>query len=181
MRSARGALGFSVIELMTTITIFALLLLFGLPQYSTYMQNQQIRSAADGVLAGLQFARAEAVSRNVLGGVQFRLSGNDWSVVLPVTAERTVAETLRTQPGKERTGAVAFAITPSGTTTIAFNGLGRVTAPAADVAIDLKTGSGSCMHEDSAASNRCLRVTVSQSGQVRMCDPAKSSGDPQAC
>lgn len=182
MISLRPQRGFNVIEIMAAIVILSLLITLGLPQYSLFMQNSQIRASAESILAGLQFARAEAVSRNALGGVEFRLAGNDWTVVLPVTAERAALETLRAQSGKERTGNASIAITPAGTTTIAFNGLGRMTAPTANVSIDVSNPTGgSCIHTDASASMRCLRIMVTQSGQVRMCDPAKATGDPQAC
>lgn len=182
MSPVRRQRGFNIIEFMTAFVLISLLMVLGMPQYATYMANSQIRSQAEGILAGLQFARAEAVSRNVLGGVQFQLNGNDWSVVLPVTAERATAETLRSQSGKERMENASVAITPNGTTTLAFNGLGRLTAPNAAVTIEVTNSKGgACTYVDASAPMRCLRVMVSTSGQVRMCDPAKAAGDPQAC
>jgi type IV fimbrial biogenesis protein FimT len=174
--------GFSIIEIFVAVVLLGLLLALGMPQYSLYLANSQIRASAEGITAGLQFARAEAVSRNVLGGVEFRLSGNDWSVVLPVTAERAAAETLRSQSGTERMGNAVVAVTPSTATTLAFNGLGRLASPASAVSIDVSNPTGgACMHVEASASMRCLRITVTQSGQVRMCDPLRPAGDPQAC
>lgn len=174
--------GFSVIEIFVAVVLLGLLLALGMPQYATYIANSQIRASAEGLTAGLQFARAEAVSRNALGGVEFRISGNDWSVVLPVTAERAAAETLRSQSGAERMGNAAVTVTPSTATTLVFNGLGRLASPASAVTIDVSNPTGGqCMHVESSASMRCLRITVTQSGQVRMCDPMRPAGDPQAC
>lgn len=182
MRALRRERGFNIIEILTAIVILSLLLLLAMPQYALYMANNQIRNQTEGIAAGLQFARAEAVSRNAVGGVQFRLNGNDWSVVLPITAERPAEETLRSQSGRERMENAATAITPAGTTTLAFNGLGRLTAPAAAVTIEVTNPrGGACTYADASAPMRCLRVTVSTSGQVRMCDPARTAGDPQAC
>ena len=55
---------------------------------------------------------------------------------------------------------------------IVFNGLGRADTAAT---IDLNPSVGAC------TAFRCLRVTVSTGGQIRMCDPNLPSGDPQAC
>jgi type IV fimbrial biogenesis protein FimT len=173
--------GFSLIELAIALTFLAILLTFGLPQYFTFLQNQQIRASAEGITSGLQFARAEAISRNVAGGVQFVLTGNDWSVVVPATGE-----ILRSQSGKERTPNAVVSVKPAATT-VAFNGLGRVTLPVLPAAtrlwIDVGNSKGVCIEADPAtASMRCLTVTVSQNGQTRMCDASSASlTDPLSC
>jgi len=56
--------GFSLIELMVTITIVVLLILMALPSYSQWLTNTRIRNAAESIHNGLQFARNEAVQRN---------------------------------------------------------------------------------------------------------------------
>jgi type IV fimbrial biogenesis protein FimT len=75
----------------------------------------------------------------------------------------------------------------SGTMTIAadqsniiFNGLGRATNIAgASAKVDISNpAAGLCAP---AGSVRCLRVVVTQGGQVRMCDPALAAGTPQGC
>ncbi len=183
IRPVRRQRGFNIIEILTAIVLLALLLVLGMPQYSIYMANNQIRSTAEGMLAGLQFARAEAISRNITEGVTFELNGTSWSVVLPVTATRPTAEILRSQPGGERMGQAQVAVVPAGTTALNFNGLGRLAAPTngpVQLTVSNPTG-GACTHADASAPMRCLRVVVTQSGQVRMCDPAKTSPDPQAC
>jgi type IV fimbrial biogenesis protein FimT len=50
--------GFTLVEMMIAIAIFALLVLAALPEFRIWMQNTQIRTAAEGILNGLQFARA---------------------------------------------------------------------------------------------------------------------------
>ncbi len=66
--------GFTIVELMVTVTVLALLMLLGAPSFSNWLQNSQIRTAAEGVLAGAQLARAEAVRRNT--PVRFQLTDN---------------------------------------------------------------------------------------------------------
>jgi len=72
--SGRVVRGFTIIELMVTVTVLALLMLLGAPSFATWMQNSQIRTAAEGILAGAQLARAEAVRRNM--PVRFQLTDN---------------------------------------------------------------------------------------------------------
>jgi len=56
--------GFSLIELMIGLALLAVLLALGAPSFYTYLRNAKVRSAAENLYAGVQFARAEAVRRN---------------------------------------------------------------------------------------------------------------------
>ena len=81
-----------MIEIMIGITIFAMLILVGLPSFTQWMQSAQIRTMTETMLAGVQLARAEAVRRNSL--VRFQMvstmdatcalstSGTNWIVSL---------------------------------------------------------------------------------------------------
>lgn len=187
----RAQRGFTIIEVMVAIGLLAILMTLGLPQYFTYLQNQQIRTYAEGVQGGLQLARAEAVSRNLPGGVQFILAGSDWQVVAPVPPPIGGTEVVRQQSGTERTANITATVSPAGNTTVTFNGLGRVASPAlaanTRLWIDVRNPKGgTCMEDDASSSMRCLAITVSQSGQIRMCDPARdktgsAATDPLAC
>ena len=80
---------------------------------------------------------------------------------------------------------------PPATLSVTFNGLGRLArlgdtaVPAfalSDVAILARHDvGGDCRHDVPAGPMRCLRVVVRMGGSVRMCDPARPAGDPQAC
>src|SRR4051812_28032047 len=63
--------GFTLIEMLVTLAVMALLLMVGLPSMNTWMQNTQLRSSAEGIQGGLQLARAEALRRNVQVRFQF--------------------------------------------------------------------------------------------------------------
>ncbi|HEX6267538.1 MAG TPA: GspH/FimT family pseudopilin, partial [Burkholderiales bacterium] len=63
--------GVTLIELMIGLVLVALLLFLGLPNFSIFLQNTQIRNAAQTTLAGIDLARAEAIRRN--SAVRFQL------------------------------------------------------------------------------------------------------------
>lgn len=63
--------GFSLIELMVGLVVFAILLSTGIPAFNKWVQGSQIRTEAESIQNGLQLARAEAVRRNV--AVRFQL------------------------------------------------------------------------------------------------------------
>ena len=63
--------GVTLIELMIGLAIVALVLFLGVPSFATFLQNTQIRNAAETTLQGLNLARAEAVRLNA--PVRFQL------------------------------------------------------------------------------------------------------------
>ena len=56
--------GFTLIELMVTIAIAAILLGLGVSSFGTMMASTQARTTADSIMSGLRLARAEAIKRN---------------------------------------------------------------------------------------------------------------------
>jgi len=57
-----SASGFSLIELMIVLVVLTFALLLGAPSFSAWMQNSKLRGSAGSILAGLQFAKSEAVA-----------------------------------------------------------------------------------------------------------------------
>jgi type IV fimbrial biogenesis protein FimT len=60
MRRSR-ALGFSLIELMVTIAIVAILLALGLPSFEGSMRSNRVATTTNEMLASLALARSEAI------------------------------------------------------------------------------------------------------------------------
>jgi len=56
--------GFSLIELMVTIGIFAILVAMAAPSFNNIMADNKLTSARDNLISALQFAKTEAISRN---------------------------------------------------------------------------------------------------------------------
>lgn len=169
--------GVSLAELMIGIAILGILLASALPEFSTWIQNTRIRTAAESILSGLQLARTEAVRRNL--NVQFVFgTGSTWTVSVPSTLEQ-----IQTRSSAEgSTESVTVTKTPAAATTITFNSLGRTTAnadaSAAITQIDVDVPAAVL----AAARSRELRITIGAGGNVRMCDPNVTvSTDPRYC
>ena len=65
MRSlARKHRGFTLIELMITLIVVAVLLTMGVPSMASYFDRQKIKAAGEQLYADLQLARSEAIARN---------------------------------------------------------------------------------------------------------------------
>jgi len=63
MRSA--ASGFTLIELMTTLTLVAIILAIGIPSMNGFIQSNRISSEMTAFAGDLQFARAEAIKQGI--------------------------------------------------------------------------------------------------------------------
>lgn len=59
----RGQSGFTLLELMLVVAIAGVLLAVGVPAMGNFIRNSRITSAANDVMAGLHFARSEALKR----------------------------------------------------------------------------------------------------------------------
>ena len=71
--------GFTLIELMITLGVFAVLTILALPSFNQWIANTKIRSTTESILAGFQLARTEAVRLN--RGVRMTLNADtSWSV-----------------------------------------------------------------------------------------------------
>jgi type IV fimbrial biogenesis protein FimT len=173
---ASAQYGFTLVEMLIGITIFAILVAVGLPSYTAWIQNTQIRSATESVLNGMQLARNEAVRRNT--NVQLVLGAqSSWTISVPSTAEQIQARSYGA--GSKN---VTVAKTPGAATTITFNSLGRVTANADASATITQLDFDVPTTILAATASRNLRIVIAAGGNVRMCDPTVSDAtDPRYC
>lgn len=195
--------GVTLIELLIGLAIMAIVLFLGVPAFSTFLQNTQIRNAAETTLQGLDLARAEAVRLN--SPVRFQLvsdltasctlsgSSLNWIVSLqdptgacnaaPAGGNASTAaapQIVEVKPASEGTGNVSVAAT--GGSSLVFNGLGRVTGAGITQLDFSNPNGGNCQTAGTPGPMRCLRIQVSTGGQAKLCDPKVTDAtDPRVC
>lgn len=59
----RYQVGFTLIELMTTVAVLAVVIGLAVPSFQTIMQNNRVVSVSEELASGMSFARTEAVRR----------------------------------------------------------------------------------------------------------------------
>lgn len=197
-QSSEESRGFSLVELLITLAILTIALSIGVPSMSQWLQNNQIRNAAESIQSGLQLARAEAVRRNT--PVRFQLASNLEASCAPAStdapshwlvsqddasgacdaapSETTAPRIIQKRSANEGSANVRLWADQD---SFIFNGTGRLSpVPASAIDIDIKNpGAGSCAHEGGEL--RCLRIRITQAGQLRMCDPSLSTDHPRGC
>lgn len=62
--AARQLLGFTLIELMVTVSVLAILIAIGMPSFVSVINSNRLTAQSNEVVAALQLARVEAVRQN---------------------------------------------------------------------------------------------------------------------
>jgi type IV fimbrial biogenesis protein FimT len=164
--------GFTVIELMITITVLAILLAIAVPSMQSFIAQNRLSGNVNEFIAGTMLARSEAIKRSgavtICRSVNAEVSTTNscdatssdwktgWLVVVVNTADSTKNEVLARQ-GALTTGTT---ITPDSTATtpaaIVYNALGAPTqAPPKNFAF--------------AFNNQTRSVCFDPSGRARAC------------
>ena len=81
--------GFSLIELMVTVAVLAIVLVAAVPSFNEFRQRSALRGAADQVSSFFNNARFEALKRNSLVKVSMSRSGSNYCLGAEVTTSRT--------------------------------------------------------------------------------------------
>jgi type IV fimbrial biogenesis protein FimT len=190
MLNRHDSRGFTLVETMVALIVMSCLLLVGTPSFTRWIQEMQVRTAAESVQTGLQLARGEAVRRNQ--PVQFLLRDVgglvEWQVGCKTADDSCPAQIMSTKSSEFGRNARA--------------GATKVTADAAKYDVSLSPGSGLPFAVEFNGlgaivggsvgridiSNAGLQpsprlcVLVGANGLIRLCNPALSrASDPAGC
>lgn len=196
-----------MIELVVTMSIFAILVAIGIPTMRTWVSNNRVRGMTDSLQNGLRVAQAESLRRS--RQVVFSLTNSTTPSTIPVAAVANgTSWAIYTIPsmtdGSEpaafiQSGVISNAsssvtMNSNGTAALCFNSVGRLIANAT-TGVTAITGGATCSQPTTGTppvqkfnitapgADRNLQVNVGLGGQVHMCDPhiTLSSTNPEGC
>lgn len=89
--------GFTLVELMVTVSVLLVLVVLAAPQMAPFLQRQRLKNATMDLASTVVLARSEAIKRN--GAVYVVANGSDWSQGWTVSSAAAVspASTIRAQ------------------------------------------------------------------------------------
>lgn len=130
--------GFTVVEMVVVVAIFAILVTVALPGFVSIARGQRVKAASFELFATVTFARSEAVTRN--RAVVVSPVGGDWASGWTVLDGAVV---LRQQPAFQ-------GIVISGPASVTYMGTGRLQSVVSsfDVSTGDGTGHGRCVTID---------------------------------
>lgn len=101
-RIAGGVAGFTLVELVITIAVVAILVALATPSFTSVINSNRLTAQANNLVADLQLARSEAVRRNrtvrvcrTPDGAVCAAAAGDWDAWLVVIPSTTPLEILR--------------------------------------------------------------------------------------
>ena len=194
--------GFNLIEVAVTVSVLALLVATAAPSMVDFIRSARLRSLAEATQNGLQRARSEALKRNqvvtfyLVSPNNTALPDNTCTVVTDSAAwvvslddpthgcagpDRTTGLPATPRivegygPGAAGNGIIVAGLAADGATaasSVSFNGYGQRVGAGALANIDITNSDGS---------GRLMRIQVTPSGGIRMCDKRVLAPDPRAC
>lgn len=78
-RAPREIRGFTLVELMITVLVAAILLVIAVPSFKGVISRTNLASVNDGLISALRYARTEAVSRGTHVAVSASSGSNGWA------------------------------------------------------------------------------------------------------
>lgn len=180
----------SLVEMLIALAVAAIILTLGVPSMAHWMHAIEVRNSASDLLAVLQLARSEAITRNqemqvTLGDAQghtvWRLGCVTVTASCPRTLRAVDAATRAARWGASpATGAPALTAPLAAglrmPAAVTFNAFGA--APATGSGIEVNRID--VLHAADTTVQR-LVVMLSASGMVRMCDPNAATGETMSC
>lgn len=151
--------GFTVIELMVTVAILAVLATLAAPSFTALTERWRVRQATEELQSTLYFARSEAIKRG--GGVTLTAINSDWAQGW--TVADGAGNALQSAGPQQRT-AIALKVSSSAKTSITFDrwGMATLTGAATAVALDILLKPTGKNDNDASA----IRLCSSQGGRL---------------
>jgi len=165
------ASGYTMVELMTVLSIASILLAIGVPSFGALIRNQKMTTTANDFFTAINLARSEAIQRGTRVDLVPAGDGTDWTRGWVVLIDRNgnqkadAGEQIISFHGPAPKGmAIKAAFTDSKAQYLAYNGSGRTRTNANSQAPQL----GSWLF---TLDNQARRIVINFLGRPRVCNP----------
>jgi type IV fimbrial biogenesis protein FimT len=146
----RKQAGFTIIELIVTIAIIAVILSIAIPNFIGWRPEKRLAAAASDIQGALHVARLGALKENSAASVNFNINTDSYTV----TVNGRIVRSGQMPSGVEL-ASVTDLSTNTPTTATAFDSRGLAT-PSVEIIV---TGSGS-------STPRCIQLNLSGSSKI---------------
>jgi len=188
--------GFTMIEMVITVAIFAILVALAVPAMLTWVSNVKVRTVADALQNGVRLAQAESLRRSrqvvfsLTNSTQPQTSltavgnGSYWAInYIPAMTDGTDTNTF-IQSGVLTSQGSSVQI--QGPAEICFNSIGRLVVPTGGTGVTgptcalptttLPNGGLAYIYQITLPphADHPLNVEVSLGGQLHLCDPSQT-------
>lgn len=99
--------GFTLVELIITLTIVGIITTMAVPSMSTYFDKRRAIEAAEDLYANLQMARSEAIARSSTIYVRFNTTGANWQYGV---SQNDVCDLTKTDPTEGNANACVLVV-----------------------------------------------------------------------
>jgi type IV fimbrial biogenesis protein FimT len=164
-----SAKGFTLIELMISIALIAIIASLAAPSFTTMIATQRIKGLANEIMTDLSFAKMESVQKNQCVAVNFTASG--YTITQLPTCSATSGAVIKTVGNISDSN---NSLTPSSGTTY----LGVKFEPVRTTAIITGTD---VVISNTNASTRSLKIVVSTMGRSEICSPSATITGFKSC
>lgn len=172
----RHAAGFTMVELMVTLAVVALLMALATPTLRGVVANGRVKAASQSLQNGLAQARAEAVRLNTQ--VEFVLAADGGWQIRQINTGTVLAQAA----GREAASGVDLTIAPAGADRITFNAFGlTASANPTDASLPITQVDLTVASPPDTGNFRPLRIELFSAGMSRLCDPAVPDTEYKAC
>jgi len=180
MKPSRAtSVGFTLIELMVTIAIVAIMLVVAAPSFRNFIRNSELTSLTNKLLAAINAARSEAMKYGQNALVIPANGGNDWSQgwIVFVDSNRNNAYDETTDVTIQKQGALPsyFSVTGTGNANLSnsyimFGSSGFAKSYGAAPGVPNLTLKIS--RTDVSSENEKRYIVVARTGRARVCNPS---------
>lgn len=158
---ARENSGFTLIEVMVTITVLAIMLAIAAPSFVNLIENSRVRTQADTLLTAINLARSEAVKQGAPMSIQNEPGGfiNGWCVINGAlgVANCDSAAVIKRFPALDEVN-----VSQGGAVGVTFDGRGYRAVPGIGANMEIKLKPLGC----GSGEQRMREVSVSEAGRA---------------